>query len=349
MGIKRYDFNYCPMVLITLLSTFTISVIGIIAVLYSQDRGSARIMSMACCQIVIGSAIYCYNLFVGKKIYEKEYWKFALSFNVPLVPYYLSQIIFNTSDRIMISNLRGDDKAGIYGLAYNGAMILFFVISSINTAFIPWFYRQIKANDGRKLSIISKELILGVAVILLMFIALVPEIIMFMGGKLYYEAIWIVPPVTASLLFSFYTDFTCNIEFYFEKKGLLVAGTIMSAIVNIVLNYFGILYIGYFIAGYTTLFSYILFWIFLYVGAKKVCRAHELDEALFINFRFQSKVAVLFLMGMSFVMVTYLCNYIRHTFLVLVCILAIRHRKRIANQLQRLLKAREDEYVEEDI
>lgn len=349
MGIKRYDFNYRPMVLETLLSTFTIPIVGIIVVLYSQDRGSARIVSMACCEIVFGCVIYCYNLFVGKKIYDKEYWKFALLFNVPLVPYYLSQIIFNTSDRIMISNLVGDDKAGIYGLAYSVAMILIFVISSINNAFVPWFYRQIKANDGRKLSIMSKELITGVAIMLLLFIALAPEIIMFMGGKEYYEAIWIVPPVTASLLFSFYTDFTCNIEFFFEKKGLLVAGTIMSAIVNIVLNYFGILYIGYFIAGYTTLFSYILFWIFLYVGAQKVCREHDLDESLFINFGFQSKVAVLFLAGAAFIMVTYLCRYIRYILLVLVFILAVIYRKRIIDYLQRVLKAKESEHVEEDL
>ena len=39
----------------------------------------------------------------GKKFFSKKYWKYALKFNIPLIPYYLSQVVFNTSDRIMIS------------------------------------------------------------------------------------------------------------------------------------------------------------------------------------------------------------------------------------------------------
>ena len=54
----------------------------------------------------------------GKKCFNKEYWRYALSFNLPLVPYYLSQIIFNQSDRLMINSMTGKGEAAMYGVAY---------------------------------------------------------------------------------------------------------------------------------------------------------------------------------------------------------------------------------------
>ena len=47
--------------------------------------------------------------------------------------------------------------------------------------------------------------------------------------------------------------------FYFEENSYLVKGSILSAVLNIVLNFLLIPVFGYVVAGYTTLFSYIVF------------------------------------------------------------------------------------------
>lgn len=47
--------------------------------------------------------------------------------------------------------------------------------------------------------------------------------------------------------------------FYFEENSYLVKGSILSAVLNIVLNFILIPVFGYVVAGYTTLFSYIVF------------------------------------------------------------------------------------------
>lgn len=56
------------------------------------------------------------------------------------------------------------------------------------------------------------------AVLLLGVISLAPEIIYVLAGKKYESAVWVVPPVAMSLIFLLYTQFSINVEFFFEEK-----------------------------------------------------------------------------------------------------------------------------------
>lgn len=340
MGNKRFDFKYVPMIIVTTLSSFLIPLVGFIAVTNASEKGIARIISMACVEIVIAGVLYIHNLYKGKVLAKKEFWKYALSFNLPLIPYYLSQIIFNTSDRIMISKMVGDDKAGIYGLCYSVAFLLTFIINAVNNAFVPWLYRQIKKNDGTDVGSVVRKLIIGVAVMLILLILVAPELILFLGGKKYYEAIWIIPPVAASLLFSFYTDITCNIDFYYEEKKALVVATIVSALTNIGLNYIGIPVFGYYVSGYTTLISFILFWIMLYIGARRVCREHDMDEKQYIDFSFQLRFGIGFLIVASLIMITYMNPYIRYGLIFILLLLTVIFRKKLMGFVKSLMSFR---------
>ena len=54
----------------------------------------------------------------GKKYIQKKYWKYALAFNIPLIPHYLSNYVLSQSDRVMIGKMVGNDKAALYSVAY---------------------------------------------------------------------------------------------------------------------------------------------------------------------------------------------------------------------------------------
>ena len=84
-----------------------------------------------------------------------------------------------------------------------------------------------------------------------------------------------------SLLLLFYSQLFINVEFYFEEKYNLVGASILAAVVNIVLNYYGIKMFGFVAAGYTTLISYILFAGCNYLAMKGVCRKKSIDENLY--------------------------------------------------------------------
>ena len=250
---RKFDFKYKQAIFVTVLTSIISPVITFVFVINSQERGYARIAGAAVFPLVLGTVWFVQGLIAGKGGLKKKYWKYAFSFNIPLLPYYLSQVIFNQSDRIMISHISGTDKAGLYNMAYTLGIILQFVLDAINSSYVPWFYGKIKANKGEENKRIATGIALLMAFLLLGVIAVAPEIILIMGGKPYYEAAWAVPPVAMSILLLFYAQLFINVEFYFEEKTMLVFGSILAAVLNVVLNALLIPVWGFVAAAYTTL------------------------------------------------------------------------------------------------
>ena len=266
---KRFEFKYKSVVATTLLMSVASPALAFLLIAFSSEKGYARIIGYATVNIVVGLFFLVFNQYKGKKMFDKDFWKYSLSFAIPLIPYYLSQVVFNQSDRIMIDKICGTDKAAIYSVAYTVALILNFVLNAINNSYVPWFYQAIKEKKWEESKKVASGISLLMAVLLLGIIWLAPEIIYIMAGKAYYEAVWIIPPVAMSLLLLFYAQLFINTAFYYEKKGFLVWASVWSAILNIVLNAIFIPMAGYVVAGYTTFVSYILFALLNYYGAQK--------------------------------------------------------------------------------
>lgn len=276
-GLKKYEYKYKGVVAITLLMAILSPVLAIILISNTPEKGVARIFGYAAINILIGGCLLIHNMIKGKNIFSKEYWGFALKFNLPLLIYYFSQVIFNQSDRIMIENMCGLDKAAIYSVAYSLAMILTFVLNAINNSYVPWFYEKIKNKEHTRNKSMSIIITMIMCTLVLGVIWATPEIVFLMSGKEYMDAIWIVPPIAISLILLLFTQFFVNIEFYFENKLKLVLASIGSAVTNVALNYWLIPIYGYFVAGYTTLISYVLFALCNYLAVfKQISRKGKL-------------------------------------------------------------------------
>lgn len=275
-GVQRFEFKYKSVVTLTLINAIASPLTAFALVMLSEEKGYARIIGYALTNICIGILIFILNSRKAKgRFFRKEYWKYALSFNIPLIPYYLSQVIFNQSDRIMISHLIGTDKAGIYSVAYTLGTILTFVLNAINNSYVPWLYTQIKEGTGEKARSVSNGIALLMAFLLLGVIAVAPEIILIMAGANYGEAIWVVPSVAMSILLLFYSQLFINIEFYYEEKAMLVWGSIGAAVLNIALNWLLIPIFGFIAAGYTTLASYVAFALANYFTMRIVVKRRQ--------------------------------------------------------------------------
>ena len=273
-GLRRFEYVYKPVVALTLAMSIGSTVVSVLAVLMSEEtkKGSARIIGHAAVWIAIGLVIFIYSTVKGKKLFNKEYWSYALKFNVPLLAYYRSQMIFNQSDRIMIDHYCGKGKAAIYGVAYTLAIMLTFVLNAINNSYVPWFYKKIKLGKEEENAKVSLGIAGIMAVLILSLVMVAPEVIRVMAGKEYLEAKWIIPPVAISLLLLFYAQLFINVQFYYEKKGKLVYASVGAAVINIILNALLIPSVSYIAAGYTTLVSYIIFAVMNYFTMKSVAK-----------------------------------------------------------------------------
>lgn len=332
-GKKRFEFKYKSVVAVTLINAFAAPLSAYLFVIRVEEKGYAKIAGQALVTIAIGSFFFLFNIVKGKKIFNREYWKYALGFNIPLITYYLSQVVFDASDRIMVSHYLGKDKAALYGVAHSLATMLTFVLSAINNSYLPWFYGKLKTGKEKENQTIACSIAVLMAVMLLGIIWFAPEIIIIVGGEQYREATWAVAPVTMSMLLLLYTQFSINIEFFYEEKRKLVWSSIDAAVVNIVLNVLLIPRMGFVAASYTTLASYFVFCYANYRAMKEVLAKNEkLDQSY--NYKWLVAILITFLLigfiGMS------LYKYLMIRIMVSIVVLIVIWMKR--NMLMKYIK-----------
>lgn len=316
-GKKKFEYTYKSVVFLTLAETILSQIGALVLVYLSEQKGYAKIIGSATIIIIFGSIVFALAVKRGKKLFNIKYWKFALSFNIPLIPFYLSQIVFNQSDRLMINYYCGSDKAGIYSVAYTLGTLLNFVISAITASYLPWFYT--KLNDGKELE--DRKVAVGLSTILMVLLLVIvtgaPEAILIMAGKSYTEAMWIVPPVAVSTFLLFYSDLFDRILFFYERKRYLTYATLMSAVINVILNNFFIPRVGFIAAGYTTLVSYLILVAIDFYYCRKVAIKNGMDMEMY---NMKALIALLLLFAIMSIGISLLYEQIllRYVFVVII-------------------------------
>ncbi|WP_026767792.1 lipopolysaccharide biosynthesis protein [Selenomonas ruminantium] len=269
---QRVEFLYRKVVVISLLMSVLTPALGVLLVLDFDDKVFARILSVLVVYLFLYTGLFFKQICHGKVFFSAYYWRYALAFNIPLIPHYLSMLLLSSSDRIMIQQMVGNAEAGIYSLGCSVALVMSLFNSSLLQTLEPWLYRKI--NLGRVMDIApvaytSFVLIAGLNIIL---IAFAPELIAFFAPREYYDAIWVVAPVAMGAYFTFLYSFFATFEFYFEKTKFISIATVLGAVINLGLNYWLIPVFGYIVAGYTTLLCYIIYAAGHYVFMLRVVR-----------------------------------------------------------------------------
>lgn len=267
---QRNEYKYKALVIVSLIANILEPILCVVLILHSEDKATARILGL----VISHFAVYCWLFFIqqkrGKQFCSAKYWKHALMFNIPLLPHYLSQAVLNSSDKIMIREMVGVAEAGIYGLAYSLSRLMSMVNQAMVQTLSPWAYRKLKQNKAGDINNIAVTMLILVAVANLVLIAFAPEIVRIFGPKEFHGAIGVIPPVAMSVYFVFAYNLFAIVEFYYEKTKMIMAASVAAALANIGLNYIFIKQYGYYAAGYTTLFCYILYCVGHYFFMRKV-------------------------------------------------------------------------------
>ena len=335
---QRYDYKYVKLVIITLLMGALGPILGIIFVKTTVHKAEAITVAFAGVQILIGLVFFVRSFLRGRMFYKKEYWTFALKFNLPLVPHYLSMNILNQSDRIMISKMIGNGPAAIYGVAHSISLMMTIVTTAINNSFIPYTYKTIKLNDYKSLKKTANLLIVFIAFICILTMAFGPEIIRVFAASEYYDAIWVIPPLAASVFFMFLYPLFSNIEFYFEKTKYVMYVSCVSAVLNIVLNYCLMPYFGYYVTGYTTLFCNIISAIGHYYYHRKLIKENLDESGNIYDVRFIVLVSAILLVAMVGMTLVYKYILIRYGIIIALGVILVICRKKVMVVASMILK-----------
>lgn len=329
---ERYNYKYIKLIFATLVLAIGSPLLGVIAVLNSEYKAEARVVSYVFVQVSVGLFFYIVNCVKARKIYSTKYWKFAFKFNITLLPHYLSQIVLAQSDRLMINKIVGSTKAAIYSVTYNVSSIMQLVTNAINSSFVPYTYDAMKEKKYSNIKRAANGILILIAFATVIVMLLGPEVISVFAPEEYYEAIWAIPPVSASIFFSFLYPLFGNIEFYFEENRFVTFASIGGAVLNIILNYILIPLWGYITAGYTTLICYILYALCHYFFMKKVLIKHGINEDVYDK-KGILIISTMVIISMLVVLILYPYTLLRWTIIVVSLILAFIYRKKIINIL----------------
>lgn len=336
---QRTQYRYRSLFFLTIAVSVAKPVVGIVAVTHAEDKVTARILGLMLVELIAYSGLFVSQMYRGKKFCSLQFWKYALGYNIPLIPHYLSQTILNNSDRIMIRNMVGASEAGIYGLASSLALVMMLFNSSLMQTIGPWTYQKIKNKKEKEIAPVGYTTLILIAMVNLILIIFAPEAVAVFAPKEYYNAIWVIPPVAMSGYFIYTYGLFSTFAFYYEQTGIIMWASIAAAFMNVVLNYIFIGLFGYVAAGYTTLLCYMIYSVGHFLLMKRTCRLYCGGECPYA-FRKILEITLFFLfMGFGF-MLTYNHILLRYGVAFIFCIIIFTNRRYMVNMIKELFAVR---------
>lgn len=261
---------------------------------------------------------------------------FIIKFAGPLVIHSLSYLILGQADRIMIGKMVSNSAAGLYGVAYMIASVVIIVQSAALQVLSPWIYH--KMSDGSFDDIRSKcsSILLFVSILYIIFMLVAPDVIIIMYPQQYWEGIWCIPPISMGVYFMFMYSLFVTIEECLDETKYIAMVSIICALTNVILNYFGIKVFGYVACAYTTLFCYILFaaghyYFMSKIVKQKVGKIKVYDGKMILSISF---IMLIVMIGITFL---YNNRSFRYIAVLLMIVLCVIKRKKIISLYKQLI------------
>jgi O-antigen/teichoic acid export membrane protein len=267
---EKHNFEYKKVLIYSIAVGFMIPLINIISILIFSDQFRAKIISSAIINVIMGLLFLISNVKNDKMKIDFSIIRYALWFNLPLIPHYLSTIVLSQADRIMIDYYIDSTKAAIYGVSYTIGSLVLIIITGLNASYIPWQYKKLKNLEYDKIKNITKyiNIMVFASIVISNFIA--PELLFLLASKEYNSGLSIIPVITSSVLFIYFGNLFSNVEFYFEKRYFSAIASLIAATTNILLNLYFIPHWGIFGAAITTLISYLIYFLMHLMFSKNI-------------------------------------------------------------------------------
>lgn len=329
---QTFDFIYQKKIIITICLSVLNPLLGYIGIVTFPWHVEAKVLSGLLPQVVIGLFFFWQQQRRGEVFFDKKIWRYVFGFNAVLILHYLSMQVLNQSDRIMINDLVGSSKAGIYSVAYTFAMLLNLVANGMNSSLTAYVYRCLKSGHTEKLAQINNIAALFVGACALVLICIVPDVFRFMLPKSYHEALWIVPPVTLAAYYMFLYPMFGAVEFYYEVNHYVTIASCVGAVLNVVLNALLIPMFGYVAAAYTTLLCYVCFALCHYYFMKCVLMKNGEHKSIF-NGRRLFKNSLILSMLCFMVLVFYEDDFYRWIFIMVIVAMLVYKKQSFIDTL----------------
>ncbi|MDD5929238.1 MAG: oligosaccharide flippase family protein [Spirochaetales bacterium] len=204
------------------------------------------------------------------KLINKNYFSYALKISIPSVLGSISSLIMSNADNIMITSMVNAEATAVYGFMYNIGNVLVVLLSAVEASVSAWIYNALDTNRTSAAKSGQKWYFAFFILIISLLLMIFPEFIKFFTPSEYWDFRYISPFVFSCSL-SVVNTLHCNIINFNKKTGQVSFCVLVSAILNVLLNYIFIKKFGSVAAAYTSLICTLLQTILLRIVLKKIC------------------------------------------------------------------------------
>lgn len=251
---------------------------------------------------IIGSLYLFFSLKVYKllniNLFDKNISKNLLKYSIPLIPNSISWWIVNVSDRSIISIYMGVDANGIYSAANKFSGVITTLYQMFNLTWTESASIYIDSNDADHYFSSIFDLVFRLfGSICLCVIAYMPFIFNIMINNNFSDAYFQIPLLMVAAFFNILVSFIGSIYIAKKLTNEIAKTSIYAGLINIVVNFLLIRYIGLFAASLSTIIAYLTMFIFRFIDSKK-----------YINIKINKKIIVYFSIFYILVFISYYSN-----------------------------------------
>lgn len=220
---------------------------------------------------IIVLLILCKSLFTIKLSYKL--FKKSFRYSLPYYPIMLLGLSQNYLDKTILSSTKGTKSLAQYSIGINFAIVLKQIMDSVSKAWNPFFLSNALKNTVESKKVIIEKFYSMAVVFMIIGLAVTyfsEEAIKLLTTKEYHFAVWITPIYIYFYLFAI-VGYLTNMQLSAAKKmKYLIPGTIVSGLVNVILNITLIPLYGMIGAAISAAVTSLITQLFLFYFAMKV-------------------------------------------------------------------------------
>jgi O-antigen/teichoic acid export membrane protein len=159
---------------------------------------------------------------------------------VPLIPHEWGALVITQTDRLFITNMISLAQAGIYTVGLQIAAVIELLASSFNQAYSPWLFRKLKeGREEDKQRIVRWTYLYFGGILTLPFLlsGAAAWFLPYLVGRDFAGAGVFIFWIALGFSFSGMYYMVANYIFFAERTSALAGVTVVTALLNIVLNY----------------------------------------------------------------------------------------------------------------
>lgn len=210
------------------------------------------------------------NLTLG---WDKEYTRDILKFGVPLIPHALGAFLITMTDRIFVTNMVGISETGVYTVGYQIGLVISILQDSFNKAWMPYLYAKLNLKSivvNKKIVAFTYGYFVVILLITLLLGAISPFIVDIFIGKSFEGATQYIIWIALGFAFNGMYKMVSGVIYYEKKTHFLSTVTFLTALLNLVFNYFLIKLNGAVGAAQATALAFFVSFILTWILANKV-------------------------------------------------------------------------------